>query len=356
MTVPPTPATSFDLHFTTDLLLRLLNTPSPTGFTEQAVRLLAEELNALGVACTRSKKGALTWEVAGQPDALHTTFSGHVDTLGAMVKGIKENGRLRLATLGGYDWATIEGEYVQVHTQRGGVVTGTVVNTHQSTHVHGAALRELRREGPVMEVRLDARTNSQAETRALGIEVGDFVSFDPRAVLTEAGYLKSRHLDNKATVALFVGVTRALLEVPPVRTVAFHVTTYEEVGHGAATGIPPHTDELIAVDMAAVGEGQTSSEHHVTLCVADSGGPYDHALGNRLRAAARRAGLDLKVDLYPYYASDGTAAWCAGGDYPVALIGPGVDASHAYERTHLDALKATAELMLAHVRGENVGH
>jgi putative aminopeptidase FrvX len=341
---------AFDLAWTTDLLLRLLNTPSPTGFTDAAVRLLEGELDALGVPHTRSKKGALSWEISGT-GAGHTTFSGHVDTLGAMVKEIKEGGRLRLAALGGYDWATIEGEYVGVHTQAGTVVTGTVVNTRQSTHVHGAALRELRREQAVMEVRLDAPTACEADTRTLGVGVGDFVSFDPRVTLTDAGYLKSRHLDNKAAVAVFLGVTRALLETPPTRTTAFHVTTYEEVGHGAATGIPAHTDELIAVDMAAVGEGQASSERHVTLCVADSGGPYDHALGNRLRAAARRAGLELKIDLYPYYASDGTAAWRAGGDYPVALIGPGVDASHAYERTHVDALRATAALMLAQVRG-----
>ncbi|WP_019587401.1 M42 family metallopeptidase [Deinococcus apachensis] len=349
MTVSPARPV-FDLPYTTDLLLRLLNTPSPTGFTDAAVRLLEAELDALGVPHRRSKKGALTWEVAGTAGASHTTFSGHVDTLGAMVKEVKECGRLRLAMLGGYDWATVEGEYVRIHLQNGAVMTGTIVNTRQSTHVHGAALRDLKREQAVMEVRLDARTSSDAETRALGIEVGDFVSLDPRAELTDAGYIKSRHLDNKAAVAVFLGVTRALLEQAPTHTVAFHVTTYEEVGHGAATGIPAHTDELVAVDMAAVGEGQTSSEHHVTLCVADSGGPYDHALGNRMRAAARRAGLDLKVDLYPYYSSDGTAAWRAGGDYPVALIGPGVDASHAYERTHTDALRATAELMLAHVR------
>ena len=337
-----------DLAFTLDFLLRLLRTPSPTGFTDAAVRLIERELDALGVQPRRTKKGALTWEVAGTGEG-HVTFSGHVDTLGAMVKEIKPGGRLRPAMLGGYDWATVEGEYVQVHTQSGEVLTGTVVNTHQSTHVHGPALRELKRDQSVMEVRLDARTESEAQTRALGVEVGDFISFDPRVELTEAGYLKSRHLDNKAAVAVFLGVTHLLLAAPPAKTVAFHVTTYEEVGHGAATGIPPHTDELIAVDMAAVGHGQTSSEHHVTLCVADSGGPYDHALGNRLRESARRAGLELKVDLYPYYASDGTAAWRAGGDYPVALIGPGVDASHAYERTHTDALDATLRLIVAHL-------
>ncbi len=340
-----------NLEYTLDVLLRLLETPSPTGLTAAAVALIEQEVRALGVTPVRTRKGALTWELPGTGEG-HVTFSGHVDTLGALVRDIKGNGRLLLFSMGGYDWATVEGEDVRVHTQSGRVVTGTVVNVRQSTHVHGAALRELRREAAVMEVRLDERTTSAAETRAHGIEVGDFVSFDARPRVTPAGYIKSRHLDNKAAVAIFLDVTRELSRRPPGRTVAFHVTTYEEVGHGAATGIPPHTDALVAVDMAAVGEGQTSSEHHVTLCVADSGGPYDHDLGNRLRGAARAAGIELRVDLYPYYSSDGTAAWHAGGDYPVALIGPGVDASHAYERTHSDALAATAALMLAYIRSD----
>ncbi|MFB9995060.1 M42 family metallopeptidase [Deinococcus oregonensis] len=341
--------TALDLPYTLDVLLRLLDTPSPTGFTGAAVALIESELSALGVPSVRTRKGALTWEIAGTGGG-HVTFSGHVDTLGAMVRGIKGSGRLTLSALGGYDWATVEGEDVRVHTQSGRVVTGTVVNIRQSVHVYGAALRELKREQSVMEVRLDEAVFSSADAFALGISVGDFVSFDARPRLTPAGYLKARHLDNKAAVAVFLGLTRTLLQAPPARTVAFHVTTYEEVGHGAATGIPAHTDELIAVDMAAIGDGQTSSEHHVTLCVADSGGPYDHELGNRIRAAAARAGVPLRVDMYPYYASDGTAAWRAGGDYPVALIGPGVDASHAYERTHTDALAATGALMLEYVR------
>ncbi|SEJ80059.1 Putative aminopeptidase FrvX [Deinococcus reticulitermitis] len=337
------------LAYTLDVLLRLLETPSPTGLTGRALTLLEKELELLGVPARRTRKGALGWEIAGTGEG-HTTFSAHVDTLGAMVKGIKGNGRLLLWPLGGYDWATVEGEDVQVHTQGGHALTGTVVNVRQSTHVHGPALRELRREQAVMEVRLDERTASASETLNLGVGVGDFVSFDARPRLTPSGHVKARHLDDKAAVAVFLAVTRELLETPPTRTVHFHITTYEEVGHGAATGIPPHTDELIAVDMAAVGEGQTSSEHHVTLCVADAGGPYDHELGLRLRGAARHAGIELRVDIYPYYASDGTAAWRAGGDYPVALIGPGVDASHAYERTHTDALLDTARLILAHVR------
>ncbi|WP_135230228.1 M42 family metallopeptidase [Deinococcus fonticola] len=344
-TAPPQP-TAPD---TTEFLLRLLDTPSPTGMTEQAVQLIEQELGKVGVQSQRTKKGALTWEVPGTGEG-HVTFSGHVDTLGAMVKGIKGNGRLLLFMLGGYDWATIEGEDVKVHTQSGRVVTGTVVNVRQSTHVHGPALREMKREQSVMEVRLDELSTSAEHTRALGVQVGDFVSLDARPRLMPSGHIKSRHLDNKAAVAIFIEATRDLLKNPAPRTAHFHVTTYEEVGHGAATGIPAHTDELIAVDMAAVGEGQTSSEHAVTLCVADSSGPYDHLLGNRLRRTAAEHGIDLRVDIYPYYGSDGSAAWRAGGNYPVALIGPGVDASHAYERMHQDALGATRDLILAYLR------
>ncbi|WP_261664164.1 M42 family metallopeptidase [Deinococcus sp. Marseille-Q6407] len=339
---------ALDLDYTLDVLIRLLDTPSPTGYTAAAVELIEAELAAMGVPSARNRKGSLSWEIAGRREG-HVTFSGHVDTLGAMVKAIKPSGRLALSMLGGYDWATIEGEDVKVHTQLGRVLTGTVVNTKQSSHVHGPALRDLKRDASVMEVRLDEVTASASETRVLGVEVGDFVSLDARPRLMPSGYLKSRHIDNKAAVALFLALTRVLVQQPPVRSVAFHVTTYEEVGHGAATGIPPHTDELIAVDMAAVGEGQTSSEHHCTLCVGDSGGPYDHALSSRLRQVAARSGVDLRVDIYPYYASDGTAAWRAGGDFPVALIGPGVDASHSYERTHTQALEQTGRLMLAYV-------
>ncbi|MFC4452271.1 M42 family metallopeptidase [Deinococcus sonorensis] len=337
---------AFDLERTTAVLIELLNTPSPTGYTEAAVRRIEAELDRLDLPYRRTAKGGLVWTLPGT-GAEHLTFSAHADTLGAMVKEIRDNGRLGLTQLGGYDWATIEGEEVQVHLQGGRVLTGTVVNTRQSTHVWGSALRDLKRDERVLEVRLDERTGSAAETRALGVEVGDFVSLDSRARLTPAGYIKGRHLDNKASVALFLGVSEALQGRRLRPTVSFVITVYEEVGHGAASDIPAGTTALIAVDMAAIGDGQTSSEHHVTLCVKDSSGPYDHQLGNRVRDVARRAAVDLKVDIYPYYSSDASAAWRAGLPCPTALIGPGVDASHAYERTHQDALDATARLMLA---------
>ena len=202
-------------------------------------------------------------------------------------------------------------------------------------------------------MRLDEPVSDAAGARALGIEVGDFVSWDPRTTLTGSGYIKSRFLDNKAATAVLLGVTRAIVQddVTLPADAHFFISNYEEVGHGAAAGIPADVEELVAVDMAAIGEGQASSERHVTLCVKDSGGPYDHDLGLRLRDIAMRNGIELRVDVYPYYNSDATAAWHAGLECRAALIGPGVDASHAYERTHRDALDATGRLLLAYLAG-----
>ncbi len=201
-----------------------------------------------------------------------------------------------------------------------------------------------------MEVRLDARTASAQETRGLGIEVGDFVAFDPRLEITN-DFVRSRFLDDKACVACMVAAVKSLNDagLKPTRTTYLHVSNYEEVGHGAASGFPPEVSELLAVDMAAVGDGQTSDEFHATLCVKDSGGPYHHGLSNRLRRIAEEHKIAHKVDIYPYYGSDGEAFWRAGGDVAVALIGPGVDASHNYERTHYEALEATTQWLAAYL-------
>jgi putative aminopeptidase FrvX len=201
-----------------------------------------------------------------------------------------------------------------------------------------------------MEVRLDARTTDEEETRALGIEVGDFVAFDPRVEVVN-GFVRSRHLDDKACVACVLAAVKALHDagLQPAQKTTLLISNYEEVGHGAAAGIPPETTELLAVDMAAVGEGQTSDEFHASLCVKDAGGPYHHGLSQHLRALAETHHIPYKVDIYPHYHSDGEAFWSAGGDVSVALIGPGVDASHNYERTHLEALVATTQWVMAYL-------
>jgi len=332
----------------------LLNTPSPTGFTEQAIQKVETALQEFPfLQVQRTRKGGLLAVWKGARADAPRLLTAHVDTLGAMVKEIKSNGRLRLARIGGFSWNTIEGEGCTVFASKGGTVRGAILLDKASGHVHGSALSETKRDAHSMEVRLDARTASAEETRTLGIEVGDFVAFDPRVEMVN-GFVRSRHLDDKACVANIVAAIRALAQAGrrPAQRTYFYFSNFEEVGHGAAAGLPADTAELLTVDMAAVGQGQTSDEFHATLCVKDSGGPYHHGLSQKLRRLAEEHGIPYKVDIYPYYGSDGEAAWRAGMDVAVALIGPGVDASHNYERTHIEALRATTRWLIAYLLDE----
>jgi len=332
-------------------LTELLNTPSPTGFTDKAIDLCEEALADLpGVSIKRTNKGALVATLPGETEGPWRALTAHVDTLGAMVKEIKSNGRLKLTKLGGYAWNTVEGEGVTVFTRGEQKVRGSLLLSKASSHVHGSDVSKTERSDDNMEVRLDARTTKADETKELGISVGDFVAFDPRVEVTE-GFVRSRHLDDKACVANIIYAAKALAEVgmKPRVTTVLHISNYEEVGHGAAAGIPEEVAEVISVDMAAVGNGQTSDEFHATICVKDSGGPYHHGLSGRLRDLAEEYEIPYKVDIYPHYGSDGEAFWRAGGDVALALIGPGVDASHNYERTHTEALVATTKWCLAYM-------
>jgi putative aminopeptidase FrvX len=342
---------SVDSSYLIDFLTGLLNTPSPTGLAELAIAFTEQALAKIpGLQFRRTHKGALVVTWPGQSSQQPRALTAHVDTLGAMVKEIKSNGRLKLTQIGGFGWSTVENEGCTVFTIDGRRIRGTLLITTASAHVHSRGVTDTRREDANMEVRLDERTSSAEDTHGLGIQVGDFVAFDPRVEVVNQ-FVRSRHLDDKACVACIVAAVKAISDAGliPLHTTYLHISNYEEVGHGASAGIPPEVTELLTVDMAAVGEGQTSDEFHTTLCVKDSGGPYHHGLSTRLRQLGDQFELPYKVDIYPYYGSDGEAFWRAGGDVAVALIGPGVDASHGYERTHTDALVDTTHWILAYL-------
>ncbi len=342
------------LDYLTDFLLKLLNIPSPTGDTDRAVSLVESEFAALGIQTRRTSKGALLATLPGATDAPPRALSGHVDTLGGMVKEINANGRLKISKLGGYYPGSIVGEYCTVHAANGTTISGTVLLDKQSVHIHN--VNDIHNSAIKLQklaVRLDARTSSKAETEALGIRVGDFISWNPRAELTETGFIKSRHLDDKAGVAVMLAAAEALVRnrITPKYTTHFYISTYEEVGHGASSGIPADVGELLVVDMGVVGDGQTGDEFSVSICAKDNTGPYDLQLRRKLEQLAEAEKIPYRVDIFVNYGSDGSAALRSGLDARVALIGPGVDSSHAYERTHQDALIATAELIVSYLRG-----
>ena len=354
MTLP-----SIDTNYFTKFLVDLLNIASPTGFADPAIDFVEKELSQFKqLELSRTRKGALIakWNPSTssgrgvESNLPPVALTAHVDTLGAVVKEIKSNGRLKLSRIGGLQWNSVETEGVWVVTSKGGKIRGSVLIDTASGHVHGADGAKTPHDEEHMEVRLDARTTSAQETRALGINIGDCVAFDTRTEVTD-GFIRSRFLDDKACVANLVAAIHSITVagLSPARTVYFHISNYEEVGHGAAAGIPAEVEEVLCVDMAVVGRGQESDEFNVTLCTKDGGGPYHFGLNNKLRALAEKHNIPYKTDVYTFYGSDGEAFWRAGGDVALALIGPGIDASHNYERAHMDGLNATTNLVMAYL-------
>lgn len=327
-------------------LVDLLNTPSPTGDTEYAISFVQQELDYMGVSTRVTTKGALVATLDGLRNDKPRALTAHVDTLGAMVVSIKTNGRLKLAPLNGVNWPTVESEGVSVATRSGRQIRGSIVLKNGALHVNKEAATATR-NADTMEVRLDERTSNAEETRLLGIEIGDFVYFDPRVEKSDSGFIRSRFLDDKACVACLLAALKALHDskITPAERTSVLISNYEEVGHGGRDGLPDDLCELVVLDMACIGEGLTGDEFHCSLCVKDGGGPYSKRLNDRLRTIAERRGIDLKLDYYPFYSSDGTVYWRSGGQAEVALIGPGVDTSHGYERTHIEALVDTAALI-----------
>lgn len=301
-----------DREYVVQWLRTLLSIPSPTGFCQQIINTLKDEAERLGYSVQLTPKGGAIITVSGNGEGPAIGLTAHVDTLGAMVRSIKDNGTLRLTPVGGYMMHSIEGEYCTIHTRDGRTYSGTILTTRPSVHVYTDA-RDLKREEANMEVRIDERVRTKADVERLGIRTGDYISFDPRTAVLDNGYIKSRHLDDKAGVAALFGLLEMMArhQLKPAKTIHMILSIYEEVGHGSAH-IPTDIEEFIAVDMGAIGDDLAATEFDVSICAKDSTGPYDYGMTSRLIALAEQMKLPYAVDIYPQYGSDASAALRAG--------------------------------------------
>ncbi|MDQ0269719.1 M42 family metallopeptidase [Cytobacillus purgationiresistens] len=331
---------------TFELLKKLVSIPSPSGNTNEVITYVEDFFNHIQIETKRNRKGGLIATLPGKNNDQHRMLTAHVDTLGAIVKEIKPSGRLKLDLIGGFRYNSIEGEYCEIETSGGQKFTGTILMHQTSVHVYKDAGKAERNQDN-MEVRIDEEVHSVEDVRNLGIEVGDFVSFDPRVQITPSGFIKSRHLDDKASVAILLQLIKQIksegLELP--YTTHFLISNNEEIGYGGNSNITPETVEYLAVDMGAMGDGQATDEYTVSICVKDASGPYHYELRKRLVELAKENNIGYKLDIYPYYGSDASAAIRSGHDIVHGLIGPGIDSSHAFERTHEKSIENTAKLL-----------
>ena len=324
----------------------LLAIDSPSGFTAKAAQWVKDAFTALGFKAEITTKGGVLADLGGEDDSNAIMLAAHTDTLGGMVSSIKGNGRLKITPLGGMNANNGETENVKVYTREGKVIEGTLQLCNASVHVNGD-YSGAKRSFDTTEVVLD----TDEDMKTLGIQVGDIVCFDPRTRRTETGYLKSRFLDDKLSVGILLGFAKFVADkkISLKRRTYVHITVYEEVGHGGSGSVPAGVTEAISVDMGCVGDGLNCTEKQVSICAKDSGGPYSYEVVGALIDAAKKAGADYAVDVYPYYGSDVEATLRAGFDIRHGLIGPGVYASHGYERSHIDGVHNTLKLLGAYL-------
>ena len=328
----------------------LLAIDSPSGFTATAAHWVKNTFCSLGYDARITNKGGVLVDLGGENAEDALLLAAHADTLGGMVAQIKGNGRLRLTNIGGLRPENGETENVKVYTRCGKVIEGTMQFCNASVHVN-ADYKTGKRDFDTTEIVLDEDVRSAEDVRALGIEVGDYVCFDPRTRRTASGYLKSRFLDDKLSVGILIGLAKYLKDhaVTLSRRTYIHITVYEEVGHGCSASVPAGITEAISVDMGCVGDGLTCTERQVSICAKDSGGPYNYEVVGKLIDAAKKTDADYAVDVYPFYGSDVEATLSAGADIRHGLIGPGVYASHGYERSHIDGVYNTLKLLCGYL-------
>jgi len=347
---------SLDQEFLLKVLGELCNTASPTGYTENAMQLVAAEFKKMGIRTERAKKGSLMAFVDGKGMGYKRVIAAHTDTLGGMVKAIKSNGKLSITALGGYMATSVECENVIIHSNEK-KFTGTLYTTKPSVHIHGPEARSLERTLENLEVAIDEKVKNEEEVRALGIEVGDFVSFESRFRVTESGFVKSRHLDDKGGVSVILTAIKQIAAEMKANGgpileegVEILITGHEEMGYGASSNIPDEAVEMLCVDMGTPGPDQETDEYTVSICAKDSAMPYDINMKNKLIKLSKENNIGYKVDTYNFYGSDGKASLVAGFDLRVGLIGPGIFASHSYERTHVDSLMCSARLVYEYLK------
>ncbi len=327
----------------------LINIPSPSGYTDHAAEYIMNELAALGYQPKMTNKGGVTVKLDGEGDD-GLLLACHIDTLGGMVASIDGNGKLKIAPLGFLSANNIESVNVTVHTRSGKVYEGTCQMDMPSWHIN-SNYDTTARSFDVMQIVLDEDVSSEEDVRALGIDTGDIICFDPNFRVTEKGYIKSRHLDNKLSACILLTLAKALKEENIVlsRNTYMHFSVYEEVGHGASGYCPAGVSEFLAVDMACVGPQFKATERMVAICAKDIEGPSSYRMVSALSAVAKKLGIDCPIEVYANYASDADVAVRAAGDVRHCTVGAGVFASHGYERSHIDGLKNAFDLVKGYI-------
>jgi putative aminopeptidase FrvX len=333
---------TIDSDFLLQQLIAMLAIPSPSLHGGEMVRWLRPRLEEVGLEVTQTARGDLIAQCPG--DRPYRAIAAHLDTLGAMVIRHKPNGKLAIRPIGTWNARFADGARVRIHGDDGEVLAvGTLLPEKASGHVFNQAVDTQPCDWTHIELRPDLVDVSAEALAAIGIGVGSLVSIDSQVSVTETGFVNARHLDNKAAI---VCVLAALQSGVDARGTRLLFSCAEELGVGLSRPMLIGIEEILNLDIAAQGEGQNACHDGVTVAMMDSQGPLHPAATQRLLALCREHGIPHTRDCFPFYHCDGDSASCAGLDVRNALACFGADASHGWERVHIDSLTALARLVV----------
>ena len=336
----------FDEKYCLSVFERLLAADSTTGQYEEVQQVLCDILEEQGYPYQLTHKGGVIADLGGEGNPLVVT--AHLDDIGLMVRHVNADGTLNVCPVGGlYPFYCVT-ENVRIYTRAGKVFTGAICRTPNSIHVTEEELRSVHPDFRTnVCVVLDEDVKTAADTKALGIDTGDMIALEPRLQYSN-GYIKSRFIDDKACAAVLLTAMKAKKGKKLPRKVYAYFAMFEEIGHGT-TWMPEGVKDVLAVDIAPTGPQQNSDERKVSIFAKDSRFPYHWAMTNELIQAAKAAGVDYVMDIFtPHYGTDADGSVMAGYDIRHAAMGPGTANSHGYERTHIEGLKNTYDLLMAY--------
>lgn len=339
----------FEKNFLLSKLEKFLKIDSPSGYTKNVMEVLKTEIEKLGYSLEKLNSGAGIVNINGKNTDKTIAFISHIDTLGLMVKSITSDGHIKVTRIGSPVFPSLDSELCSIYTRDNRKYSGTIFSVTPSSHVYDNANTNVRNE-ETLEVILDEVVTSKQDVLDLGINNGDIIAIDPKTVITNNDFIKSRFLDDKLSVTALLGALKYIKDnnIIPKCNVKFIFSVFEEVGHGAGY-IPNDVSELIAVDMACIGKELNCTEMDVAICPKDTSGPYDYDITTKLIELAKENKLKYVIDIFPYYNSDCSIAQRSKNNIKTALIGPGVFASHGYERSHYSALENTIKLILLYL-------
>lgn len=344
---------NIDKNYMQETLRQLLTIPSPTGFTDQIVRFVGEELESLGTPFELTRRGAIRATLEGEQRSPDRAIVTHLDTLGAMVRELKTNGRLGIVMIGHWSARFAEGARVTIFTDRHSY-RGTILPLKASGHVYNKEIDSQPVSWDNLEVRVDEKVQDKEDLKNFGFNVGDYVAVDTDLEITKSGFIKARHLDNKAGVTCQLAAIKAIQDAKIKLPVDCHplFTITEEEGTGASSVLHGDVASMVAIDNSTVATGQNSKEDSVIIAMRDQGGLYDYHLTHKLIKLCEDHKIPYVRDVFRHYRSDAASALSAGNDIRTALICFGLDASHGYERSHIDSLISLTQLICLYLMSE----